>query len=357
MRGVSLPPALVVTLLAATTTVPSVGPAPALAQDSLPRVLLVATGGTIASRPGADQLTGRELVEAVPELGEVARLEVVEFSRIGSSAMTPDHWVRLARRVGSALADDPGLAGVVVTHGTDSMEETAYFLHLTRSGSRPVVVTGAMRSATAVSADGPDNLLDAVRVAVDPASRDKGVLVVMNDRVHGARAVRKTHDTALDAFRSPGGGALGVVEAGGVVFYRIPARRPGGAGVFVLPDVGSLPEVDIVSDYTGFRKAWAAEGRAGLVVQTFPGGRTSPGATEALLAVARTGTPVVLASRVPEGRVPDRTLPAPGGGHPGVELGVVSARDLSPWKARVLLILALTRTRDPSEIQGIFDRY
>ncbi|MBW3535534.1 MAG: asparaginase [Gemmatimonadetes bacterium] len=335
--------------------------APADAQEApepeLPRVTVLSTGGTIASRAGRESLTGEGLVAAVPELARVARLEVEEFSRIGSSAMTPDHWLGLARRVNEIFTADPGLAGIVVTHGTDSMEETAYFLHLTVKDPRPVVVTGAMRSADAVGPDGPANLLDAVRVAAHPDAGGRGALVLMNDEIHSARDVRKLDNVRVDAFRSGEWGALGVADDDAVVFRR---GLPGGHTVDTPFDVSgreSLPVVPMVADYAGSGAeevgAWVRRGADGLVVQAFGGGRTSPAMTDAVRAAAEAGLPVVLASRVPEGRVMPRAV----GGRPMAERGLVVAGDLPPHKARVLLMLALTRTHEAREIQAFFDRY
>jgi len=318
------------------------------APEALPRVLVLTTGGTIASRSGAPSLPGEELVDAVPQLREHARVRVEEVFRIGSSAMTPERWIELGRRVQDALSADTAWAGVVITHGTDTIEETAYFLHLTLATARPVVLTGAMRSATALSADGPANLRDAVRTAAAPQARGRGVLVVLNGEIHSARTVRKMDNLRLDAFRSPGPGALGVVDPDGVVFYRIPERRHTRGSAFAGTVEGSaLPRVPLVADFTGAPGAairfWRERGVDGLVVAAFGGGRTSPGFTEEAGATAAAGIPVVLASRVPGGRVT-----------PGERRGLIAAGDLPPWKARILLSLALLRTRDPGEIQELF---
>ena len=331
------------------------------AQEPLPRVLVITTGGTIASRPDAPSLPGRELVAAVPELAGVARLEVEEFARIGSSAMTPDHWLRLARRIQGALEGDPGLAGVVVTHGTDSMEETAWFLHLTVADPRPVVLTGSMRSADAVSADGPGNLLAAVRTAVAPEAGGKGVLVVLNDRIGSARDVRKTNNLRVDAFRSPETGYLGTVDPDRVVFHRAPLARHAPESGFRLREIDSLPPVPVVADYAGSDgsviRFWREKEVAGIVVQAFGGGRTSPETARAALEAAASGVPVVLSSRVPGGRVLERRVPGPGGPRPMTGAGLVAGRGFGPHRARILLMLALTRTSDPGEIQAIFDEH
>ena len=321
--------------------------------QELPVVRVIATGGTIASRPGDDQLTGSALIEAVPQLAGVAQVEVEEFSRIGSSGMTPNHWLLLAKRINELLDAEPDISGVVVTHGTDTMEETAYFLHLTIKDPRPVVLTGSMRSATAVSADGPANLLTAVRVAADTNAAGRGVLVVLNDEIHSARDVRKTDNNRTDTFVSVEWGALGVVDLDGVTF-----RRSGETlhTVQALPSVAgveTLPTVPIVADFVGndatVLQNWIEQGVAGIVVQGFGGGRTSPEMRRAISEITRAGTLVVLASRVLEGRVI--------GSGQQAQAGVVAAGDLPSHKARVLLMLALLHSRDGMEIQAIFNTH
>ena len=321
--------------------------------QELPVVRVIATGGTIASRPGDDQLTGSALIEAVPQLAGVAQVEVEEFSRIGSSGMTPDHWLLLAKRINELLDAEPDISGIVVTHGTDTMEETAYFLHLTIKDLRPVVLTGSMRSATAISADGPANLLTAVRVAADTNAGGRGVLVVLNDEVHSARDVRKTDNNRIDTFVSAEWGALGVVDSDGVIFRRSSETLHTVQALPSLAGVETLPAVPIVADFAGndamVLRSWAQQGVAGIVVQAFGGGRTSPEMRRAISEIASEGIPVVLASRVPEGRVI--------GSGQQAQSGVVAGGDLPPHKARVLLMLALLHSRDGTEIQAIFDTH
>jgi L-asparaginase len=327
--------------------------APALGGQELPRVRVIATGGTIAGQAGADQLTGAELIDAVPEIAGVARIEVEEFSRIGSSAMTPDHWVRLSRRIDELFETDPDLAGVVITHGTDTMEETAYFLHLTVAHDRPVVVVGSMRVSSAVSADGPANLLAGVRVAAAPDARGLGVLVALNDEIHSARDVRKTDNNRVDTFASSEWGALGVVDADGVWFRRRITTRHTVDSELRIGSDDTLPHVAIVADYAGNDGAvlgsLGTSGVKGVVVQAFGGGRASPGMRRAASEIAALGVPVVLASRVPEGRVM--------GSSEAVARGILAAGDLPPHKARVLLMLALRMTSDPSRIQALLDTH
>jgi L-asparaginase len=320
----------------------------------LPRVLIIATGGTIAGRAEGGQLTGAEIIAAVPGLAEVAAVEVEEFSRIGSSAMTPDHWLRLSRRVNEIFSSDAGVAGIVIMHGTDTMEETAYFLHLTVTTSRPVVVVGSMRNASAVSPDGPANVLSGVRTAVSPESSGRGVLVVLNDQIHSARDVRKTDNNRVETFASAEWGALGVVDADRLLYRRaISTRHTTTSEVQLDASVTELPRVPIVIDFAGTDassvRAFADTDVAAVVVQAFGGGRASPAMREAIEVLANAEIPVVMASRVPEGRVM-RSAAA-------LDRGILAAGDLPPHKVRVLLMLALTRERDSMELQRLLDTH
>jgi L-asparaginase type II len=331
-----------------------VTPLGATVQDTLrPRVLILTTGGTIASRPEAPMIEGPALVQSVPELLEHADVEVDEVFRIGSSKMMPENWLQLARRINERLRADGQLAGIVVTHGTDTMEETAYFLTLTVRDRRPVVLTGSMRGATEVSADGPANLLNAVRVAVSPQAAGRGVLVALNEEVHSARAVRKTDNRRVQTFDSGEMGLVGHADPDSVVFYRRPARRHTVDAEFRLDRLASLPRVDLFTDYTGYDGATVdfvvTRGAQGIVIASFAGRRMSAGAVEAARRAAQSRAVVVVASRIPASRA--------AGGSLGPEDSVVEARDLSPQKARILLMLALTVTDDVREVQRIFDTY
>ena len=261
--------------------------------------------------------------------------------------MTPAHWLTLARRINQAFQSDPGLAGVIITHGTDSMEETSYFLHLTVKDSRPVVVTGAMRGPNAVSADGPANVISAVRVAISPEASGHGVLVVLNDEIHSARDVRKTDGNRVDAFQSPEWGAIGVVDVDEVLIHRkLTSRHTVNSELFLPGD--TLPLVPIIADYAGSDgselRMWAERGAAGVVVQAFANGRASPAIREAIGDLTAAGVPIVLASRVQEGRVM---------ANQGQGL-IIAANDLPPHRARVLLMLGLANTSDPDELRRFF---
>ncbi len=328
------------------------------AADGLPVCKMIATGGTIAMRPAgpggapvpAD--SGDTLLAAVPELEAIARMEVETLFSVPSPHMSPARWVALHAAVRSAL-DREEVAGVIVTHGTDVLEETAFFLDLTVGGDKPVVLTGAMRDASARDFDGPRNLLAAARVCVSPGSRGRGAMLVMHDTIHAAREVRKGH-TAQGGFHSGGAGALGAVSADTITFRRRPEWRQ---HVPLLLD--ELPRVDIVAMYPGASgdgiEAALAAGAQGIVVQALGLGNVNPAIAAAIESAMEAGIPVVIASRVPEGDV------APvygyvGGGAALAEAGATFAGDLSPHKARILLMLALQHTEDVEAPRAYFER-
>jgi len=328
------------------------------AQAPLPRVVVLATGGTIASKYDpkvgalAPGVTGAELVSAVPGLDKIARVEVEQVANIGSMDMTPDIWRQLAKRANALLATD-GISGIVVTHGTDTLEETAYFLDLTVTSTKPVVLVGAQRAASYFDSDGPRNLLNAVRVAISPEAAGKGTLVVMNGQINAAREVTKTNTIEVETFKTLEFGALGVADLGAVRFYRAPLRRQ----TIALADNQRLGRVEIVSQYAG------ADGRLisllvqqgnldGIVVEGFGLGHVTVGTFEAIKEVRRRGIPVVLATRVYTGRV----VPLYARDVELQQLGCIRADNLSAQKSRVLLMLALTRTTSTEELQRYFDR-
>ncbi len=339
--------------LAAAVAAPAGTPSPSGAQEPrLPPVLILTTGGTIASRTGGPMIEGPALVQAVPAILDHATVTVEEFSRVGSSQMTPDHWLRLARRVNAAFADGPALAGVVITHGTDTMEETAFFLNLTVRDVRPVVLVGSMRSSGEISADGPANLLSAVRVAVHPEAVDKGVLVVLNEDIAAARDVRKTDNRRVGTFRSPELGFLGVADPDQVVFYRAPLRPHTHLSDLSVGGVEALPSVEIVVDYAGFDgealRAALARRPDGIVLATFAGGRMSAGARAAVREAQGGPVPIVVASQVPGGRIVGAWN----------DEATLVARDLPAHKARILFMLALAQAdRSREALQRVFDRY
>jgi len=320
--------------------------------SSKPKVLILTTGGTIASRTDAPLIEGPELVQAVPQLLDYAGIEVEEFVRIGSSKMTPDIWLRLVKRIDAILEERPELACIVITHGTDTMEETAYFLQLTHRRNTPIVLVGSMRSSNEISPDGPANLLNAVRVGIHPESIGKGVLVVLNENISSGRELRKTDNRRVDAFAPTEYGYLGFADPDTVIFYREPVKPHTTESPFDLSEVEELPAVDIVTDFAGFDAGifdfYTQRPTAGLIVRSFAGGRTSNGIIEGIRNLPDNAKPVVIASGIPGGRIT--------GGRPH-HPALVYAPDLPPNKARILLMLALTQTRDAGKIQGYFTTY
>jgi L-asparaginase type II len=342
---------------------------------------VIATGGTIAGvqdAPGtlggyrAGTLTAEQVVASVPELARFAQVEAEQFSNVASPFITPLQWVALSRRINAVLRDRADIAGVVVTHGTDRLEETAFFLYLTVRSDKPVVVVGAQHPATGISPDGPINLLAAVRTVAAPDAIGKGVMVVMDDRIISAREVRKQYQR-VGGFTPGEMGMLGVVSAGGPEFFFAPTRRHGPSSEFDLAGVDSLPRVDLVFSYPGGTGP-AIEGTpAGIVVATTGFTREESVAYRRL----RQGGLVVVTAfpsgdNVNVGQRPDATPPdsvaRSGRARPATGADsaaraeatappTVAVQHLTPQKARILLMLALTRTHDPREVQRYFDTY
>lgn len=320
-------------------------------RSAKPKVLIITTGGTIASVNGKPMIDGPALVGALPELANMAQIEVEEFSKIGSSKMTPAHWLKLSQRINQLFKKDEGLTAIAITHGTDTLEETAYFLNLTVKVDNPVLLVGAMRSANEISADGPANLLNAVRVAVHQQAAGKGIMVVLDERISAAREVWKTHNRGVATFSSPAS-FLGVVDPDKVRFYRQPLHSHTVDTPFNLNSVEQLPRVELVMDFTGFDPAiidyFAGKGLDGLVVGSFAGGRMSAGMIEGLKRAVAAGIPLCVASQVPEGRII---------GYPDYGFPLVFAPDLSPRKARILFMLTLSQTKDAKRWQAYFEAY
>jgi L-asparaginase len=333
----------------------------ALAQAPRPAVQVIATGGTISNLGDSSRLTGEQLVSALPGLDSVARVSVEQFSNVSSGSVTTAQWVELARRINGLFQARPELQGVVVTHGTDTLEETAYFLDLTVGGCHPVVVTGAMRNPTMVAPDGPANLNNAVRVAASRDAAGRGTLVLLNDEIFAARDVAKTNTTRLDAFTAPGRGPVGVTDPDGVVFSAAAPRRAcGGAPPFDVGARADLPRVDVVYSHVGADSvmidAAVAAGARGLVVATVGRGGSTPAQSRALRRAVERGVIVVQSSRTGSGRVgrPDAEEVARWTPGRGASIG---AEDLNPQKARVLLMLALARSSDPKAVAESFRRF
>jgi L-asparaginase len=335
----------------------------AAAAPELPLVRLIATGGTIAMRIDPEKkapvpaISGDELVATVPEIAKVARIEVENLSNVPSDYMDPERWVALQKAVAEAL-DRSGLACVIVSHGTDTLEETAYFLDLTVAGEKPVVLIGAQRNASERDFDGPRNLLNAARICVSPEARGKGAMIALNNQINAAREATKTHTSDVETFKSGDFGFLGTADGDRVVFERAPARRQTIA-IKPLKQGEKLPSVEIVAMYGGadggLIRAAVAAGAKGIVVQALGWGNVNVAMYEAIQAAIAKGVPVVISTRVPNGRV----LPVygfKGGGKTLQEAGAVFADNLSPQKARILLMLALQTTSRAGDLQKLFDR-
>lgn len=341
-------------------------------EQPLPLVLVVATGGTIAgvqddpedpSRYRAGSLQAEQIIDSVPDLAKHVRVEALQFSNVPSTLITPAQWVQLSLQISQALQRDE-LAGVVVTHGTDRMEETAFFLHMTVRSHKPVVVVGAQRPATNASADGPANLLAAARTAAAPASQDKGVLVVMDERILSARALRKDFPR-MGGFSS---GQIGLVGADGPQYLTAPVRPHTHATEFSLTEDTVLPAVDLVFSYSGGKGPQYAELPEGVVIAAT--GMTCEESLNAQ-ALARQGIPVVAVFPTGEslGRVrpieetaPERARQSCAhlAGDPrweGAWIPPLPAPLLTPQKARILLMLALSQTAERAELERIFMQY
>ncbi|AMY12467.1 L-asparaginase precursor [Luteitalea pratensis] len=334
----------------AAVTQPATTPA-----SPLPRVRLVATGGTISNRRGG-RLTAAEIVASVPGLADVAAVESEQFANVASAEITLDQWLALARRLNAIFRDDPSLSGIVVTSGTDTLEELAYFLHLTVRDRRPVVVTGSMRNPSQVGYEGPANLLASVRVAADARAAGRGVLVVLNDEINGARDVTKTDALRLNTFASRSFGALGVVDADRVVFRRTAEGRHTAASEFDVGTIETLPRVDVFLVYQGapgdLIKTAIDLGARGVVLATAGAGATSGTQDQGVAYAREKGVPVVATTRAGSGRVAGPRDRSAATGSRRIVGG-----DLSAVKARVLLMLALTRTTEIAELQRIFEEY
>lgn len=329
------------------------------------RIAVIGTGGTI-STPGRHDLDMHEygefskpapieaLLARFPGVLDGFEVLPVPFRAMDSALMDPRVWLDLGRHVARVVANDPSLTGVVVTHGTSTIEETAYFLHLTLKVRVPVVLVGAQRPPNVLSSDAGLNLLNALRVAAAPAARDLGVLVVMNDEVHSARDVAKLSNFGLQAFRSPDLGVLGHVDPDGeIALYRRPVRRHAPDTEFDVSGLDELPMVEIVYCYAGASgvpvAALVGSGCRGIVFAGMPPGRASSAQSTELARAVRSGVLVVQCSRAGSGRVVQR-----GGDR---DLGFVPADNLNARKARVLAMLALTRSSERDAIERMFREY
>lgn len=329
-----------------------------------PRIALIGTGGTISSLGGdpfdivdygrhGRIMNAQALLDFWPQVAQVAEVRPVGFSAIPSTAIGPAQWLELVHACHRAAAEMPDLDGIVVTHGTASLEETAYFLSLTVKLDIPVVVVGAQRPSSALSSDAGMNLANACRVAGDPGARGLGALVVMNDEIHAAREVTKTSTSRLQTFRSPDFGCLGHADADRIAWYRRPLRPVGRATEFDVAGRESLPRVDIVYCYGGADgaavDAFVAAGAEGLVSAGFAPSFVTPELAEAFTRAIAGGVAVAASTRAGSGRMFYTTRMR--------EPGFVNADNLNPQKARVLLMLGLTVTKEAAGLNAIFERY
>lgn len=325
------------------------------------RIAILGTGGTIAGfidstiattgyTAGAIDID--VLIKAVPQIRDLADISWEQIANIDSSNMCNEIWLRLAKKIAKLFAE--GIDGVVITHGTDTMEETAYFLNLTIKSDKPVVLVGAMRPSTAISADGPKNLYNAVALVANKEAKNKGVMVAINDKILSARGVVKTHSLNVDAFSSPDFGDLGYIVDGKVFFYNNVTKAHTKNAPFDVSKLTSLPKVDILYSYSNDGSGVAAKalfehGTKGIVVAGSGAGSIHEDQKNTLKELIKQGLDVVVSSRVAAGRVAVSDADK--------KLGFISAEDLNPQKARVLLMLALTKTNDPKKIQEYFLKY
>ncbi len=327
-----------------------------------PNVHILATGGTIAgagssstaSNYTAGQVAIGTLLDAVPELQNIANVTGEQVVRIGSQDMNDEVWLILAKRINELLSS-PDVDGVVVTHGTDTMEETAYFLNLTVKSDKPVVLVGAMRPSTAISADGPLNLYNAVVTAISKESIGKGVLVVMNGIILGAESVTKMHTTSVQTFQAPNSGALGYLFNSKVFYNHAPLKKHTYQSVFDVTNLNSLPKVGIVYSHSNIDADMVSpmleNGYKGIIHAGVGNGNIHKNIFPVLEEARKKGIHVVRSSRVPTG--PSTLDNEVDDAH----YQFVASQQLNPQKARVLLMLALTKTNDWKEIQEYFNEY
>ena len=327
-----------------------------------PRIVILATGGTIAGAAATGTQSGYTsgavtidaMLAAVPGIKDLADVKGEQISNVGSQDMSFDIMLKLAKRINELLPTS-AVDGIVVTHGTDTMEETAFFLNLVVKSDKPVVMVGSMRPSTAVSADGPLNLYNGVGVAIDPNARGRGVLVVMNDWIHAAHSLTKTSTTAIQTFMSPLRGVVGVSAYGKNDFYNTPVWKHTTNSEFDVANVTKLPRVDVIFACADMPAdlidASVANGAKGIVIAGVGNGNMNKASLEAAAKAAKKGVVVVRSSRVATGQV-GRNVEVNDD-----ELGFVASDELNPQKARILLSLALLKQRTPAEIQKLFSTY
>jgi L-asparaginase len=312
-----------------------------------PLVKIVATGGTIANSPGG-RMSIESVMQKIPELAEVADLEVLDYARIGSSAITVQNWVDLGNAINKIMRDEPRVAGIVVTHGSNTSEETAYYLSLMTDGTKPVVITAAQRQQNTLGEEGSRNLFDAVKVAASPAAAGKGVLLVVNEMIHAARDVTKRISVRVETWDSGDLGVLGLVDKDQVTFYRTPTYKQTASSELRnanLTQASQLPRVDIVYSYAdadgALIDAAIAAGAKGVVIAGFPTGSPTPAQRKTLEAAQAKGIAVAMTNRGGLGRIST------------IENPYITADNLTPQKARIVLMLALAKAQSPDEIRRL----
>ncbi len=328
----------------------------------LPNVVILATGGAIAgsassatsSSYSAGQVGIQTMINAVPEIKDLANVTGEQLSNVGSQDMTIEIWLRLAKRINELLSQDE-VDGIVITHGTDTQEETAYFLSLVVKSDKPVVTTGSMRSATSISTEGPLNLYNAVSIAASEEAKGKGVLVTLNDEIHSPKDVSKMNTTSVGSFSSPIKGIMGGVFYGRLGFFRTPTTRFGLTSEFSVEGVEELPRVDIIyacADMSPDLVAMLVDaGAKGIVIAGVGNGNMNQSSLGAAKRASEKGVVVVKSRKAATGWVlRDNEFK-------DEDYGTIAAHDLSPVKARILLMLALLKERSLEEIQELFYTY
>jgi len=330
--------------------------------NGLPNIVILATGGTIAGAATTGTQSGYTsgavgidtMVAAVPGITKLANIKGEQISNVGSQDMSFDILLKLAKRINELGASD-AVDGIVITHGTDTMEESAFFLNLTAKTDKPVVMVGSMRPSTAVSADGPLNLYNAVAVAGDPQARGRGVLVVMNDWIQGAHSLTKTSTTAVQTFMSPLRGLVGVTSYGKNDFYSTPGWKHTTQSEFDVSHVNAMPRVDIIYASADMSPdlidCAVAHGAKGIVIAGVGNGNMNKASVQAAANAVRKGVVVVRSSRVATGTV-GRNVELNDD-----ELGFIASDELNPQKSRILLSLALLGPRTPQQMQKLFETY
>jgi L-asparaginase len=348
---------LVLTAIALIASVQS-----AVAQGKKPNVVILATGGTIAGAAATGTQAGYTsgavtidaMIAAVPGISDLATIKGEQVSNVGSQDMSYDILLKVAKRI-NELAKSNDVDGIVITHGTDTLEESAFFLNLTVKTDKPVVMVGSMRPSTAVSADGPLNLYNAVGVAADPNAKGRGVLVVMNDWIHGAHSLTKTSTTAVQTFMSPVRGLVGVATYAKNDFYTSPEWKHTTATEFDVSQVTAMPRVDIIFACADMSSdlidAAVANGAKGIVIAGVGNGNMNKASVDAAANAVKKGVVVVRSSRVATGAV-GRNVELNDD-----QLGFIASDELNPQKARILLALALLKTHTPKEIQTMYYTY